>query len=118
MIMRGCVSRSMKIVATLALRYGWTACNHHAPNVEPRDYLEKAFSDMARKKMSETFASLDSVQLELPRYPWPSTMRTAPFSSFSCGNGSSAWVVGHRRTRLRLQRGKEARASSRRKDPH
>jgi hypothetical protein len=54
MIMRGCVSRSIQITATLALLCGWTACKNHAPNVEPRDYLEKAFSDMAENAPPST----------------------------------------------------------------
>ena len=48
LVMRGCVTRSIQIVATLALLYGCTACKHHAPNVEPGDYLATAFADMAR----------------------------------------------------------------------
>jgi len=46
--MIGCASRSARIVATLVLVCGWTACKNHAAKVEPRDYLEAAFSDMAR----------------------------------------------------------------------
>ena len=48
MIGRGCVSRAIKITATLVLFYGCTACKNHAPSLEPSDYLEKAFSDMAK----------------------------------------------------------------------
>jgi hypothetical protein len=53
-IMRGRVSRSTKITITLVLLCGWTACKNHAPNVEPRDYLEKAFADMAKNAPSST----------------------------------------------------------------
>lgn len=48
MIVRVRVSRSITIVGTLVLLYSSTACRSQTPNVEPRDYLEKAFSDMAK----------------------------------------------------------------------
>jgi hypothetical protein len=54
MIVRGRILRSIKITGTLILLYGLTACKNHASNVEPRDYLEKAFSDMAKNARSST----------------------------------------------------------------
>jgi hypothetical protein len=53
-IMRDRVSRSVKLTATLVLLCGWTACKNHTTNVEPRDYLEKAFSDMAKNAPPST----------------------------------------------------------------
>jgi hypothetical protein len=53
-IMRGCVSRSIKITTSLVLLWSWTACKNHAPDVEPRDYLEEAFSDMAKNPPPST----------------------------------------------------------------
>jgi hypothetical protein len=53
-IMRGCVSRSIKLATTLVLLCGWTACKNQAPNVGPSDYLEKAFSDMAKNAPPST----------------------------------------------------------------
>jgi hypothetical protein len=52
--MRGCLSRSTTIITTLVLLWDWTACKNHAPDVEPRDYLEKAFSDMAKNAPPST----------------------------------------------------------------
>jgi hypothetical protein len=53
-IMRGCVSRSIKITTSLVLLWSWTACKNHAPDVEPRDSLEETFSDMAKNPPPST----------------------------------------------------------------